>query len=293
MGRKSISPYLDIKNEDMYIINPYSGASFDTDAQAYLNACLIPNDGTIYYNGTAQQITGAEIWTAVNAYYVGAKADGFYTKDKAFYLFIGGTASAHKFNGKDPRDLDVANRLVFNGTITHNSLGFVPNGSTGYANTFLNPYTDLAQNSIHVSSYCNTTQSALGSLLGLAPTTALNYSIILYPYFSGQAYLNLNSSGGNNHVTSASSKAYHLMSRTGSTNFAYFQNSTKTILNLNSVPVYNGYIFLGCNNIGGTPTNFSLHAQSFVSIGDGYTDTDAANKYTRVQALQTALHRQV
>ena len=34
-------------------------------------------------------------------------------QDHYLYPMIGGTANAHKFNWKDPRDLDVAYRLVY------------------------------------------------------------------------------------------------------------------------------------------------------------------------------------
>ena len=52
---------------------------------------------------------------------------------KALYPFVGGTATSHKFNLKDPRDLDAAFRLQFNGGWTHNSNGVTPNGTNGYA----------------------------------------------------------------------------------------------------------------------------------------------------------------
>jgi hypothetical protein len=44
-------------------------------------------------------------------------------KMKAIYPFIGGTANTHKFNLKDPRDINAAYRLAFTGTWYHTSQG--------------------------------------------------------------------------------------------------------------------------------------------------------------------------
>lgn len=53
----------------------------------------------------------------------------------AIYPFVGGNATAHKFNLINPLNTDAAKRLVFNGTVTHNSRGIKGNGSTGYVST--------------------------------------------------------------------------------------------------------------------------------------------------------------
>jgi hypothetical protein len=39
--------------------------------------------------------------------------------------------------------------------------------------------------------------------------------------------------------------------------------------------------------------SYSLKETAFASIGDGLTDTDVTNLYTRVQNFQTTLNRQV
>lgn len=70
----------------------------------------------------------------------GLYVTGMWQKSSAIYGFVGGNAFKHKWNWKDLRDLDAANRLVYVGGITHSSLGITSNGLTGsYANTFINP----------------------------------------------------------------------------------------------------------------------------------------------------------
>jgi hypothetical protein len=123
------------------VVGP-SAPSVDADAQAFITAAGITNP--------TQQ-------TAINTLVVDLKGYGIWTKMKALYPFVGGTASAHKFNLKDPRDLDAAFRLVFSGGVTHGSTGITFNGINGYADTFLIPSVVTAsQNSLGMSFYSRT-----------------------------------------------------------------------------------------------------------------------------------------
>ena len=112
-----------------FISYPFISYPYDTDAQAFIDA-------------VATLTTPQEV--ALNDLVVSLKADGLWSKLAVIYPFIGGTASAHKFNLKNPVDSDAAHRMVFytggTGSVTHDSNGvyFVStsdvNGS--YANTF-------------------------------------------------------------------------------------------------------------------------------------------------------------
>jgi len=93
----------------------------DTDALAFLQAA---------------GITDSIISNAVCSLVVGLKADGIWNKFNAIYPFVGGTASTHKWNLKDPRDLNAAYRLTFNGGWTHDSQGIKGNGANTYADTY-------------------------------------------------------------------------------------------------------------------------------------------------------------
>lgn len=123
-----------MKNFSKFIILfdklPSSQVTYDIDAQLFFDA---------------ETAAGVTLTTteknAVNQLVIDLKAASIWTKFHALYPIVGGTATSHKFNLKDPRDLDVAFRLVFAGGVTHSSNGFVGNGTNGYANTFLNPNT--------------------------------------------------------------------------------------------------------------------------------------------------------
>lgn len=75
----------------------------------------------------------------VNHIVSGLKGIGLWTKIKALYGFVGGTAATHRWNWKDMRDVDNAFRIVWTGTLIHNNLGIKGDGLTGEGNTFLNP----------------------------------------------------------------------------------------------------------------------------------------------------------
>jgi hypothetical protein len=100
----------------------------DPDAQAFITAAAITD--------TTQQ-------AAIDNLVIGLKADSLWINMKAIYPFVGGTASAHKYNLKDPRDLDAAYRLSFSGGWTHNANGITGNGVNTYAQTYNNSASSL------------------------------------------------------------------------------------------------------------------------------------------------------
>ena len=127
------------------------GAGGDMDALAFI---------------AATQITDAEQKSAISALVTAWKASGMWNRTVAIYPFVGGSAEAHKFNLKDPRDLDVANRLTFSGSISHSDDGVDPDGSTGLANTFLDINEQFPQYSMTCGYYSrDNTQPGAGDYL--------------------------------------------------------------------------------------------------------------------------------
>lgn len=255
-------------------------SSLDVDAQAFLSAASITN--------TTQQ-------NAINTLVTSLKTAGIWTKMKAIYPFVGGSATSHKFNLKDPRDLDAAFRLVFSGGWTHTSTGALPNGSNAYANTFLATRGQgMANDSMHMSFYSRTDASS-GCDMGGGQTP--NY----YNYFyakNGSSISVAVNDGGFAISSTASSAAFYLATRNSSTQVAVFRNSVKLSLsNSTRTSVTDIPIILGALNNNGigtpSPTSYSTRQQAFASIGDGLTDAEATAFYNAVQAYQTTLGRQV
>jgi hypothetical protein len=104
----------------------------DADAQAFITAAAITD--------TTQQ-------AAIDNLVIGLKADGLWTPMQALYPFVGGTASTHKWNLKDPRDLDAAYRLQFGGGVTHNANGATGNGVNSFMDTY---FTNFVQGQIGI-----------------------------------------------------------------------------------------------------------------------------------------------
>ena len=75
----------------------------------------------------------------------------------------------------------------------------------------------------------------------------------------------------------------------------FFTNGTKVIdYGAISTALPTTKLFIGAVNSGLNVGNYYASKQyAFASIGDGLTDTEASNLYTRVQAFQTTLNRQV
>jgi len=264
------------------IINPYIFGGFDPDAQAFI---------------TAANITNNTQRTAINQLVLDLKAYNIWSKMKAIYPFVGGTASTHKFNLKDPRDLDVAFRLVFNGGWTHSSTGALPNGTNGYADTKLNASSNLGQFSTSMSYYSRTINDGPYTDAGAQQASNLSQRIVLNFKYSGVGYYDQNDTGTGRlsvNMSSINSNGLFLMSRTANNIQKAFRNGSQigsTNNNTISTLLPTSFIWLGAYN-GSIPT-YTNRECAFATIGDGFTDTDATNLYNTVQTFQTSLSRQV
>ena len=246
---------------------------------------------------SATEITDATIAGAVGALVEDLKGYGIWTKMKALYPFVGGTATTHKYNLKDPQDTNAAFRLVFSGGWTHSANGAKPNGTNGYADTNFNPSSVLSLNNTHISIYSRTSlivnnQRDLAVFIsGSDPAISLGTNTGVF--LSDQYSFNTNRISAS--ITDA--LGFYTGNRTSSTVHKLFKNgsqigSTDTFANSQNLP--NGNLFLGAANLTTSGIGaYSNKQYAFASIGDGLTDTEAANYYTAVQAFQTTLGRQV
>jgi len=240
----------------------------------------------------ATGITDRTQITAVSTLVADLKYAGIWNKMKAIYPIVGGTAAAHKFNLKDPRDLDIAYRLTFTAGWVHSSTGMLPNGSSDYANTFLNSNSVLSLNDAHVSFYSRTNSDS-GCDIGLFDSMA-NSATQIFPKSSNTRYVRMFSSF-TSVSTTENTAAFYLNSRLSSTQMVGYRNgSVLQTVNQNSISKINANFSIGVRTVvGGTFDNYSNRQCAFASIGDGLTDTEAANFYTAVQKFQTTLGRQV
>ena len=258
------------------IINPYIFGGFDPDAQAFI---------------TAAGLTDNTQKTAINQLVLSLKANNIWSKMKAIYPFVGGTASTHKWNLKDPRDLDAAFRLVFNGGWTHSSTGALPNGTNAYADTKLNDNNNLSLNNAHISVYSRTNIDGLYCDIG---ARAGNNEINIYSKYSNVFYPRIHNtnSGTSNTI---SSLGYFISNRVISTEVRGYRNNNLSVITNNSSSKCSlNFVISGVRaDADSVIQNYSPRQIAFSTIGDGLTDTDATNLYNTVQTFQTSLSRQV
>jgi hypothetical protein len=263
----------------MFLVNSYQFGggvvpSIDPDAQAFL---------------TAAAITDPTITSAIDTLVVQLKADGIWTKMKALYPFVGGTASTHKWNLKNPLDTDAAFRLTFSGGWTHSANGALPNGTNAFANTFLNTSTQLTLNSHSFGVYSRTNNTTTNYVYGVT-----NFANFLTNNLGGGNFVSGTSGSNLFTYTANPSTSLIMASRTSNTVFRGFRAGVFLNQNTNSISSLPNFTFyLGARNSTNVAQFFNVHQLAFSFIGDGLSDTEAGDLYTAVQAFQTTLSRQV
>ena len=254
--------------------------AYDADAQAFI---------------TATGISGTNA-SAINTLVIDLKAASIWTKMKAIYPMVGGTATTHKFNLVNAQDTDAAFRLSFVGGGTHSANGYLPNGVNSYANTFLTPTTSLTNNNTHLSFYSRTNSAGLyfdmgcGQIGGQYLDLALNISGSIY---SDQ----YNNSTGRITTANANTQGFYISSRTLSNVFKLFKNSaqigtTNTGASTGFASL-SGSLVLSALRETASIVYFSNRQCAFASIGDGLTDAESLALYNAVNAFQVSLARNV
>lgn len=127
--------------------------AYEPETTSFMTAAGIPADGTIYFPGTPQQITGVGLWDALNSNVLELKGQGiinttvnFWNKFVALYPFIGGIAFTNKWNLKNPVDSDAAFRITWVGGMVFSEFGAEGNGTDAYGLVHVTPSVDQAQN---------------------------------------------------------------------------------------------------------------------------------------------------
>lgn len=250
-----------------------SAVAYDTDAQAYFTA------------NTA--ITSAADKNAINTFYLGLKSDGIYTKLVAMYLPLWSSATSNKWNLINNRSFDLS---FFTG-VTHSSSGITSNGTSGYASTNLTPSTSLSLNNTHISIYSRTNNDANAVDMGASILSGTAQYLGFYLRTGNNAYYmcNVAQSGVASTANSnTNSTGYYIANRTASNVINGFKNGSKTLNTTTSSGVsINIPLFIMSLNNAGSPSFYTTRQYSFISIGNGLTDTDASNLSNRVNTLMT------
>lgn len=259
-----------------------AGGGYDADASTFF---------------TAASITDTTQKSAVNQLVLDLKSYNIWTKMTALYPIVGGSAGSHAVNLKTPGTYN----LTFATGWIHASTGMTPNGSSSYADTSFIPSVNGTLNSSHISYYSRTNSASNGQTLSAnnALGTAGGTSMYLKTISAGSFYGNVDVypnvladyAGGLN----ADTRGFYITSRTASNSQKGYKNGGIIGTSTSSGNRTNRSLFLAATNKDNPVqvTEYGIYQCAFASIGDGLSDTEAANFYTAVQAYQTTLSRNV
>ncbi len=258
-----------------------------TEANTYLSA-VVDAGGT----GITSTVSAA-----TRTLFTSLVSNGLYNKMTAMYPMLGGVSASAKFNALNPVDTNGAYRLTFNGGWTFNASGATPNGSNGYAKTYLTGNT-INRYSQHMSFYSSTQQTGniqdMGCRSGSGGGGTYSELVICLTAFGGnfRSY-NINSIGlGNDTTANTGTTGYFVSSRETDTKSYMYKNGS---LDQSGTTTTNGTIafdfFIGATNDNGSPLAYSSRRCSFASIGTGLTPAEITTLSTIINTWATAISR--
>lgn len=251
-----------------------SGLFLDSDAKSFVDAAGITNQTQI---------------NAIGYLVSELKAAGLWTKRTAIYPMVGGAVGSHKFNLKNPQDLDAAYRLSFSGTWTHSANGAKPNGAAGtFANTFINESTVMSQNNKSLTVYLSENVLNgfdIGNFNGSTNGShvAPRQSELMYARCNDinvTTYANRNSMG------------FYASSRIASGQVKGYKNGVNVITsNTASNAQLNLTYYLGALNQNNVSALNSSRTIAYACIGEGLSDAEHTTLNSIVQTYQSILGR--
>jgi len=246
----------------------------------------------------AAGITDATQRGAICTLVMDLKGASLWTKFYAIYPFVGGTASAHKWNLKDARDLDAAFRLTFmSGSGAHSSDGWIPTtsggGTNGGANTWFTQSTQGVAGNMHLS-YYSRTNAAAGNYQEMG-TGNTGYNSLSLRFTGGSGSYATNGATQLASATVSDTRGFFVGTRTSTTYIGLFRNGSLLNSNTNSETsvASTNTVTVGIRNVNGIPNFSSLKQCAFATVGLGLTAAEVATFYTIVQNYQTTLGRQL
>ena len=243
----------------------------------------------------ASGITDTNQKSALDTLVTGLKANNLWSNLKAIYPFVGGTANAHKYNLKDPRDANDAFRLSFI-NVQHSSNGIVQTDQNGYANTFLSPLAEFTLSSASFGMNCKADGAGIsnadmtvydsGESTGIMSLRTAN-DILAEVYMFDLANTTSNS-------IQTDVLGFSMMSRESNSSLKLYSDGVLIGSNLSAVStqIPSSYIYLMNENVGNVVQGyFSGRQYNFCTIGGGLTATEALNLSNLIQDFNTSLNR--
>lgn len=259
----------------------------------YLTPEFVDEDAIAFFD--AAEITDETQKTAITELVIDLKEADVWDKMIAIYPFVGGTASTHKWNLKDPRDLNDAYRLTFAGGWTHNANGAISNGTNAYAEMYIQP--NLFANwstDASMALYSRTAAQGaydMGSRFGTGHATGL---IIRFADNDG-FYNMMPLAGAVRFVENLNGEGFYQIGRNGTVR-NWYKNNTKPHTDSDTTsynPADQNMVLATYRTNGGDLTGYTARNYAFCYVGRVLTDQQAYDYYDAVQKFQTTLGREV
>ena len=252
-------------------------ASFDADAVAFFTRVT-----------TAGGSLSNTEKVAVNQLVLDMKSAGIWTAMKAIYPMVGSSAAACAQNLKSSS---------FTGTFTSGftfaSTGVTGNGTSAYFDTNYNPVTNgLSVSSAHISAYTRQDETTSSGFGRFDRTTGTNQCLAVFIYETNIWYYEIGS-GVVFGSPATSNKGFNLAKSDAGVAKGFLNNVQKGSNFTASGSFSSSNLWLCALPITPFTTYYNQKECCFGSIGDGLTDTQAADFYTCVQTFNTTLARQV
>lgn len=236
---------------------------------------------------TNAKINDAVEQAAINNLVIQLKKDSLWSKFKAIYPMVGGTSFSTKWNLKDPRDLDVAYRITWNGAPVVKNTGVTCLTVNDWGDTHLND-TSLSYINSSMSFYSGTQNQVAGYDMGCSNYIVPFNILAIYEDFSAD-------------IVNTWFNAYGTAAYKPALTVGLFTSSSyggKVARYDNGIKVAE----IGMPKDGHTGKNITIGSVTddnrlglkecrFATIGDGLTDATALKFYNAVKSFETSLSR--
>ena len=224
------------------------------------------------------KITDNTITTAINQLVIDLKNAGIWIKMLGLYPFVGGTATTHQWNLKNPNEF----LLTFTGGWTHDSLGILMNNTNTTATTNITPNNGNRSMSAYLTQRIS---GAQGAIIG-----SFNSGMFALRATATQDLFHNEAGNTGKAITPAVLHPFLGNSRTASNDwFAQNDNNVFTTYT-DAVPSVSSGINIG--NITNT-TWRGAHQLGFAHVGEPLTQSEMTDLRTAVINFQTTLGRNV
>ena len=230
--------------------------------------------------GITGQVQSQAIYNLVND----LQASGLWSKMKAVYPMVGGTATSMKFNLKDPRDLDAAFRLTWSGGWTYSATGATPNGTNAYANTNLLGNTNVVKGDFGFGIYSRTNINNNGAF-------GIDTSLHIYPRYTDTATYYRLFNGGVGINNSSSLGFIHGYNNSSFVSTSWYNSNKVNTYNTSTFNISSTNLLLGGNVPGAG--GFDNRQLAFAFASQSLNDTEAQLLNQIVEKYQVALSRGV